>query len=80
MTGLLRQELGYEGCIVSDAMAMVGACSMFPLDEMATEFINAGGDMILFALESDFNNLKKALLERRIPRDRIEDAVYHILK
>ena len=80
MTKLLREELGYEGCIVSDAMAMVGACSMCPLDEMAIEFINAGGDMILFALESDFNNVKKALNEGIISRERIEDAVYHILE
>lgn len=80
MTKLLREELGFEGCIVSDAMAMVGACAMCPIDDLSIEFINAGGDMILFALENDFINVKKALSDGRILKERVEDAVRHILK
>lgn len=80
MTKLLREELGYKGCIVSDAMAMVGACSMCPIDKLAIEFINAGGDMILFALENDFIYLRDALLSGEIAMGRVKDAVRHILK
>lgn len=80
MTELLRNELGFEGCIVSDAMSMVGACSMCPLDRQAIEFINAGGDMILFAQEKDFNYLVEAVHNGEISMERLKDAVRHILR
>lgn len=80
MTGLLREDLGYDGCIVSDAMAMVGACSMCPIDRLAIEFVNAGGDMLLFALENDFIYVRDAVLKGEISMERLKDAVRHILK
>lgn len=80
MTKLLREELGFEGCIVSDAMAMIGACSMCPEDRLAVEFIKAGGDMILFALERDYNYIVEAVKNGKITRERIEESVMRILK
>lgn len=79
MTKLLREELGFEGCIVSDAMAMVGACSMTKPDRLAIEYINAGGDVILFALESDFDCLNKAVEDGEISIDRIKASVRRVL-
>ncbi len=80
MTGLLREELGFEGCIVSDAMAMVGACSMTTPDRLAIEYIKGGGDVILFALENDFNCVKKAVEDGEISIERIKDSVRRVLK
>ncbi len=80
MTKLLRDELGFNGCIVSDAMAMVGACSMTTPDRLAIEFIKGGGDVILFALESDFDHLKKAVEDGEISMDRIKESVGRVLK
>ena len=37
MTGLLKGELGFNGCIVSDALSMVGACAMAPAERLAVE-------------------------------------------
>lgn len=79
MTKLLRETLGFEGCIVSDAMSMVGACSMYPPEQLPIEFMNAGGDMILFAQERDFNYVKEAVQNGIIKLERIKDAVRHIL-
>ena len=79
MTGLLREELGFEGCIVSDAMAMVGACSMTTPDRLAIEYIKGGGDVILFAIEKDFDCLKKAVEDGEISIDRIKASVRRIL-
>lgn len=79
MTGLLREELGFEGCIVSDAMAMVGACSMTTPDRLAIEYIKGGGDVILFAIEKDFECLKKAVEDGEISIERIKDSVRRIL-
>lgn len=80
MTKLLRQTLGYEGCIVSDAMSMIGACAMCPPDQLAIEFFNAGGDMLLFALERDYDCVLEAVKSGIIPVDRLKDAVRHVLE
>lgn len=80
MLKLLREELGFEGCIVSDAMPMVGASMMCPQEKLATEFINAGGDMVLFALERDFDFILEAAKKGEISIERIKDAVRHILE
>ncbi|MBQ2888984.1 MAG: glycoside hydrolase family 3 protein, partial [Clostridia bacterium] len=42
-TKLLRETLGYDGCIISDAMSMVGVCAAVPADRVAVEFVKAGG-------------------------------------
>lgn len=80
MLKLLREELGFEGCIVSDAMPMVGASMMCSQEKLATEFINAGGDMVLFALERDFDFILEAAKKGEISIERIKDAVRHILE
>ncbi|MBR6728637.1 MAG: glycoside hydrolase family 3 protein, partial [Clostridia bacterium] len=80
ITELLRKELGFTGCIVSDAMSMVGACAMCPPDRLAVEFIKAGGDMVLFALERDFDYLKAAVESGEISIERIKESVRYILK
>jgi len=79
MTELLREELGFTGCIVSDAMSMVGACVMHPLDRLSIEFIKAGGDMVLFATEKDFDYLKGAVESGEISVERVKESVYRIL-
>jgi len=80
ITDLLKGELGFEGCVVSDAMCMVGACSMVDPDMLAVEFLRAGGDMVLFALPTDFYSIKKAVETGYLPIERLKDAVKRILK
>lgn len=80
MTKLLREELGFEGCIVSDAMSMVGACSMCPPDRLAIEYIKGGGDVILFALEKDFDCLKNAVESGEISIERIKASARRMLQ
>lgn len=80
MTKLLREELGYDGCIVSDALSMIGVAATVPDSEMIVRFINGGGDMALFAESSYFDYLKTAVLEGRVSMERLKDAVRNILK
>lgn len=47
MTGLLRQELGFEGLIVSDAMLMGGITTQAGPAEAAVQAIRAGCDVLL---------------------------------
>ena len=78
MTGLLKERLGFEGCIVSDAMSMIGVCAMTDSDKIAVEFLKAGGDLVLFALPSDFDHIKAAVESGELPLERLKDAVRRV--
>ncbi|MBR1970650.1 MAG: glycoside hydrolase family 3 protein [Clostridia bacterium] len=80
ITKLLREELGFKGCIVSDALSMIGVAACVPENEMIVRFINAGGDMALFAESSYFYYLKEAVLDGRVSMERLKDAVRRILR
>ena len=47
VTGLLRDQLGFTGLIVSDALGGAAAVSTVPLSQRGVRFIEAGGDLIL---------------------------------
>ena len=79
-TKLLKEELGYQGCIVSDALSMIGASATVPYDRLSVEFVKAGGDMLLFPLPEYFDQLKAAVLSGEIPMERIRDAVRRIIE
>lgn len=79
-TKLLREKLGFEGCIVSDAMSMVGACAAIPPQRLAVEFIKAGGDMLLYPLREDYDRILEAVHSGEIPMERLRDAVRHVLE
>ena len=79
MTRLLKGELGFEGCLISDAMSMVGTSVMCPPDRLSIEFIKNGGDMLLFPLERDYGYLMGAIESGEITLARLKDAVRRIL-
>ena len=80
MTDLLKNELGFRGCVVSDAMSMVGAVARCPLDKLAVNFLNAGGDMVLFNEKNDRDHILKAVKSGELPLERLKDAVSRILQ
>ncbi len=80
MTGLLKETLGFNGVIVSDAMSMIGVASR--VDDLSTvcvQFFNNGGDMVLFPDNDDFINIKKAVTGGELPLERLKDAVSRII-
>lgn len=79
MTDLLKGELGFDGCIISDAMNMVGAVSACKREELGVRFIKAGGDMMLFAHPEDFYRIKAAVENGTISAERLDDAVTRVL-
>lgn len=80
MTKLLKGELGFDGCIVSDAMSMLGACMVCDLDKLAVEFLRAGGDFVLFPEPTDYDCIYNAVTKGNLSIDRLTDAVDHILE
>ena len=80
ITKLLKGELGFEGCVVSDALCMVGACSIVSQERLPVEFVKAGGDVLLFPTVEYFRSVKEAVLSGEIPMERIRDAATRVLK
>ena len=80
MTDLLKGELGFEGCIISDAMSMIGAVTASSLENLAIDYINAGGDMILFPEKNDYERLIEAARDGRVKIERLRDAATRVLK
>ena len=78
-TDLLKDKLGFQGCVVSDAMGMIGASSHCPIDEMIVRFFNAGGDMYLFPRINEYESLKKAAEDGTVTRQRLLDAAARVM-
>ena len=47
LTGVLREELGFHGLVVTDAMDMQGLSAMFDPAEASVRAIEAGADVLL---------------------------------
>ncbi len=80
LTDLLRNELGFEGCIISDAMSMIGACAVAEEGKLGVEFLKAGGDFILFPEPEEHQHLMDAVRSGELPLERLKDAAIRVLK
>lgn len=74
---LLRQNLGFNGLIVSDATAMAGMGNWGRRSETIPEIIANGCDVILFANdpERDLGYLEAAIADGRLGWERVDDAI-----
>ncbi len=81
LTGLLRDEMGFEGLIVTDALNMAGVADHFSEGEMAVLAIEAGVDILLYPKSAKVvvDSLEKAVESGRISKRRIEESVLKIL-
>ena len=84
ITDILREELGFQGVVLSDDMVMRGITSRLDIGDAAVRFIEAGGDIVLIGRQIDQqrNALEKiynACQDGQISRERLEQSVYRIL-
>lgn len=81
LTGLLRDELGFNGLISTDATPMVGFTCAMPRCEAIPAVIAAGADMILFnkSLDEDYHFLLEGLKAGKVTEERLDEAVTRIL-
>ncbi|MBN1766241.1 MAG: glycoside hydrolase family 3 protein [Sedimentisphaerales bacterium] len=81
VTDLLRDKMGFNGVIITDAMVMGGITLRAPRAKIIPGVIEAGCDIILFSeLPGDFLILKQAVEQGRIPEEKINDSVRRILR
>ena len=74
---LLRQHLGFNGLIVSDATGMAGLGAWGPRSQTLPEVIANGCDVILFAndYDADLGYIQDAVADGRITQARLDEAV-----
>ena len=72
MTGLLRDRLGFNGMVVTDASHMVGMTNRMKRKDMLPASINAGCDMFLFFNDpdEDYNTMLDAYKSGIISEER----------
>ncbi|MFN7714964.1 MAG: glycoside hydrolase family 3 N-terminal domain-containing protein [Pseudanabaenaceae cyanobacterium] len=51
LTGILRQEMGFEGLIVTDALIMSGVADLGTSAEVAVQAVKAGADILLMPID-----------------------------
>lgn len=80
LTDLLKNELGFQGFLVSDWGAVDQISDDYYKDIIIS--INAGMDMVMLPSDYDvfMNNITSAVNNNRIPVSRIDDAVTRILR
>ncbi|WP_037082670.1 glycoside hydrolase family 3 protein [Neorhizobium vignae] len=80
-TTLLRDELGFNGLVVSDATGMVGFNARGDRRELVPLCIAAGCDILLFPedLDEDLGYLKEGLENGALTRERLDEAVLRVL-
>ncbi len=82
MTDLLREELGYKGIIVTDALAMKAVIDEYSSDEAAVRALEAGADILLLPedFELAFQGVLQAVNEGRLSRERLDQSLQRIIR
>lgn len=84
LTGLLREELGFNGVIVSDAIGMAAILKKWPLPQACAMAIKAGCDTILLKADDEsrsqcFFGVLEAVKTGFLSEERLNEAVTHLL-
>lgn len=81
LTGLVREEMGFKGVIVTDAMNMGAIADHFGPVDAAIRAVNAGADILLMpvGIVDVANGLYDAVNSGEISEDRLEQSVERIL-
>ncbi len=81
LTGLMREDMGFKGVIVTDAMNMGAISEHFGPVDAAIRAVKAGADILLMpvGIEAVANGLYDAVNSGDISEDRLEQSVERVL-
>lgn len=81
VTGLLKEKMGYNGLIFTDALEMKGVAKFFPGGTIAVESLIAGNDMLCLPEDvgQTIEAVKKAIKEKDLSWKDIDEKVKKVL-
>ena len=81
LQGILREELGYTGLIVTDALDMKGASGAIGIPEAAVRALSAGADLLCIGtnntdaeLQEIQDAIERAVADGRLDQQRVDEA------
>lgn len=82
VSSVLREQLGYDGIVITDALNMGAVTDTYAADQAAVMAVNAGVDMLLMPqdYETAYNGLLTAVQEGTISEERIDESVVRIVR
>lgn len=82
VTGLLREEMKFDGLIFTDALNMKAAANYLQPGEVDLAAFKAGNDLLLFSenVPNAVAKIKEAYLEKSVSEERLAYSVNKILK
>jgi beta-N-acetylhexosaminidase len=82
--GLLKEEMGFKGIVVTDALDMAGLTRLYAKDigRAAVEAFEAGNDMLIIPanLDASYRSVLQAVQSGEISRSRLDQSVRKILE
>jgi beta-N-acetylhexosaminidase len=81
LTDLLKNELGFEGIVVTDAMEMQGVASLYSPGEAAVRALEAGADVLLMPTDPGacIRAITAAIASGRLTNKRIEASFQKVM-
>jgi len=84
ITGILRNELGFQGVIMTDSLTMEGITAYYTEDQAAAVAVEAGSDLLMGAstpadVASMIQGIKQAIDSGMISQQGIDDSVRRVL-
>ncbi|GAB3660725.1 glycoside hydrolase family 3 protein [Glycomyces tarimensis] len=81
LTGLLRDELGFDGVVVTDSLSMEGVRTIYGDDRVPVLALLAGADMLLMPPDIDlaYNAVLDAVASGEISKKRLNESVTRVL-
>src|SRR5437870_5708163 len=81
MNGILRNDLHFDGLIVTDAMSMSGLTLYFTQEEASVRALEAGADLLLKPADPDasLRGVRDAVKSGRLTAQRIEQSARKVL-
>lgn len=84
VTGLLKEDMGFKGIVVTDALDMAGLTRLYAKDigRAAVESFKAGNDMLIIPanLDASYRSVLQAVHSGEISHERLDHSVRKILE
>ncbi len=82
LTGILREELGYDGVVVTDSLGMEGVRTKYGDDRVPVLALKAGVDQLLNppSLDVAWNAVLRAVRDGELTESRLDESILRVLR